>query len=349
MSFHLCRFAAPTLYDTTTVLFVLLLFIFELLPDPLPHVGSASVNNMEAQLLRDMIADRDHAIEKIKRKSQEQLDKEADLLSTLERIRSEAKEQSERNQKEKAELVNAQRVAYERLHLVQADFGRQCSSLHAYCKNAEKEKRDDPSYVMRMQAQLCKAMHSMGITDHQMELVEKHSEAIIKAEKETLSQCTDEKTQSELKSMNDLMAIDIQQREAKAGFESRLGEIFAEQEVLTKQIQESHDSDDDTEPEDDDDDEEEELDEEEKQAKEEMMRVLTERKQEIVRLEKEKEENEDTISELEEQLEELDITEHIEKTNGSHEKKQNGEADEVDVNQKDDGDRETSEAIPSES
>lgn len=271
---------------------------------------------MEAQLLRDMIADRDNAIEKLKRRSQEQLDKESELLSSLDELRSQAEQQSQQIREEKVDLIKAQRVAHERLHLVQADFGRQCSSLHAYCKDTEKDAQEDPAYVMRMQAQLCKAMHSMGISDHQLEMAEKHAETILKYQKETLSHCTEEKTQSELKHMNDLIAIDIQQREVKAGFEERLGEIFAEREVLNKQIEENEDSEEEEEEEEGSDDEEEELDEEEKQAKQEMMKVLTEKKQEIARLEKEQEENEDTITELEEQLEELDIQEQVAVENG---------------------------------
>ena len=32
----------------------------------------------------------------------------------------------------------------------------------------------DSSYVIRMQAQLCKAMHSMGILEHQLEILNQH-------------------------------------------------------------------------------------------------------------------------------------------------------------------------------
>jgi DNA repair exonuclease SbcCD ATPase subunit len=263
---------------------------------------------MEAQLLRDMISDRDKRIEKIRRKNEEFQELELKLSRDLHAVATQAKEQRVRVSKEKAKLAKENEQATAKLEALLSDFRKQGASLRTYCKDVAKEKANDSSYVMRMQAQLCKAMHTMGITDHQMELVEKHAEEIVKYQKEQVARLTEEKTHNELKLMNELMAKDTTRRDEESVFTRKLDEISKERDAVERQIEESRDSGDEEEEEDDEDKEEEE-DEEEKAAKKELMQMLTQRRMEIERLERLQEEQEEQITELEDQVREIQADE----------------------------------------
>jgi len=253
----------------------------------------------EADILRDMVSDRDKRIEKIKRKSEEQRGKELVLSEQLERVAAEVRTQTAVQEKEKAELVQGYRKIAAKLEAMQRDFTQQGASLRKYCVPVRDELNNDPSYVMRMQAQLCKAMHSMGINDHQLEVVEKHADALIKYYKDQITLETDEKTKRELTLMNELMGLDTEKRDLETEFTEKLDAIFKECEALERQIKGNRDSDEES---DEEEDETEEEDEEEKEAKEELMNLLTERRTEIERLEQEQEEKEELIAEMEEQL-----------------------------------------------
>lgn len=259
---------------------------------------------MEAELLRDMIADRDKRIEKIKRKSHEQHEKELVLCRELEQVGAQNTQQRRSIQREKDVLARNYKIAARRLDEVQRNFRQQGASLRTYCGKVKAEQANDSGYVMRMQAQLCKAMHSMGITDHQFQLAKDHCDSIVKYQKEQITSAAEEKTQKELKLMNDMMAQDSERREIETKFEEQLAQITKEREALERQIEENRDSDEES----DDDEEEEESeedDEEEKEAKEELMKMLQERREEIERLQNELEEEDETIQEMEEELEEI--------------------------------------------
>ena len=256
----------------------------------------------EADILRDMISDRDKRIEKIKRKTEEQKAKEIVMSRQLEEVGTQGRKESDERQKEKNELLKEFRKVSEKLGSMQRDFLQQGASLRKYCGPVKSQLQSDPSYVMRMQAQLCKAMHSMGINDHQLELVQKQTDAAVKYEKEQIAQMTDQKTHRELKLMNELMELDTAKRDIETEFTGKLEKITKECETLKSQIAENCGSDDeaDSEEEEADDD-----DEEEKQAKEELMKLLAERRAEIERLVHDQEEKEEIIAEMEEQLQEV--------------------------------------------
>jgi hypothetical protein len=267
---------------------------------------------MEAELLRGMIADRDVRMEKIKRKCEEQATRNIQLCQQLEDISEQASKQSSLIVSEKNILMQQYKLVIDKLEQMQRDFKQQGASLKTYSKDtsaASKAGNGDASYVMRMQAQLCKAMHSLGITDHQMELAMKHTELIVKYQKETLIKCREERTTTELELMNQLIGKDNERRSIEESFSTKLDAIAKERDALERQMEESgHDLNDDDDDDNekaknkDEDGEDEEDDDEEKEVKEELMQLLSERRAEIERLEVLQEEQEEIIAELEEQV-----------------------------------------------
>ena len=251
--------------------------------------------------MRGMIADRDVRMEKIKRKTEELAERNIQLCRQLEEVSTQVAQQTATISSERTALMTQYKTVVDKLDQLQRDFKQQGASLQTYSKDSFVTKiGNDASYVMRMQAQLCKAMHSLGITDHQMELAQKHSDLITKYQKEKLVQCREEHTATELGLMNQLIVKDNERREIEDALLAKLEAIAKERDALERQMEESgHDLEDD---EDGNAEEDEEVDEEEKAEKEELMQLLSERRAEIDRLEQLQEEQEDLIAELEEQL-----------------------------------------------
>lgn len=269
---------------------------------------------MEAELLRGMISDRDQRIERIQQKTEEQRLRAVELSEQLERVGNEVAQQTDACNNEKKEIMRKKCAIVEKLEQTQRDFRQQGVSLQTYSKDKVRDGAD-ASYVMRMQAQLCKAMHSLGITDHQMELAETHADSDIKHLKETQAACTEERTATELELMNQLILKDNERREIESVFTAQLDKIAKEHEALERQIEENggDEDEDDTEAE----DEEDEEDAEEKEAKEEMMKLLTERRVEIETLEQHQEEQEELIAELEDQVRDMEANVQLLKKSGT--------------------------------
>jgi len=268
---------------------------------------------MEAELLKGMIEDRDQCIDMIRRKSGEQQEKERRLREELSEVQETSAAERIEHQTAKTRLLHDREQAEERLEGVQRSLQEQGNSIKGYVSTAgqkEQQRLDDSSYVMRMQAQLCKAMHSMGIMDHQVELMKKHLDVIVKIQKEALSTMTEEKCQMELELMNSLIKSDSERREAEAELKGKADEIQNDIDQVERQISENRESDeeesdeeDGSEEGEDEDEDDEEEDEEEKQMKEELMQLLRDKTAQIEKLEKENELQLETIEELEAEIE----------------------------------------------
>jgi hypothetical protein len=230
----------------------------------------------------------------------------------LEQIRQQSFQQKEQHRKEQKEIIREYKISLEKLSSLQHDFEHQRKSLNSYLGKIRPDQATDPAFIMRMQAQLCKAMHSMGILEHQFELSKTHSESIIKYHKDQIAKTTEEHTHMELKLMNDLVIRDTERCKMEETFMQQMNEINKECEALERQMEENRGSDDDDDDESQDDNnnnnnkddesaEHESEDEAEKQAKEELMKMLQTQKQDIETLEAEIEEKEEMIQEMEEQ------------------------------------------------
>jgi hypothetical protein len=141
---------------------------------------------------------------------------------------------------------------------------------------------DQSSYVMRMQAQLCKAMHSMGMMETQLQLVTGQAEVYTKYLKDSVTGMVEEKSQVELKLMNDLVAADIARREVETTTKEMSEALSREKDELMDKIKRQHKKAEEGGAEDgagEDGNNEEE--------KEELMEILTQGREEIGRLEQE--------------------------------------------------------------
>lgn len=280
-------------------------------------------NSEEAALLRSMIADRDFRIVIIRQKISDLVVKQQRLLDELDDATEQSAKQQISNQSEKTNLLHLEQLTTEQLHHVEDDLQKQGSSLAAYANMtndvfivSDSSSGNDPNHsggvdqhlVMRMQAQLCKAMHSMGILDHQFEMSQALGQDAIKALRDVLTRLREAKTQLELNLLNDLMAADILKREAEADFKKQVNDLAKQVRQLQKKLendeneQEQHNSEHDEPSKNKDEDftETENPDEdfELNKTKQDMLNLLEQRNQQIKELEKKLDAQEEELSKL---------------------------------------------------
>ena len=251
---------------------------------------------MEKELLNQMIQDRDRRIASIKRKMEDQFLKMSKFQEELAEIKSK-RETSEIDHMDELTMLMEKKDEGERaLGRLQNDLKQQQGdSLQLYAEVIKRDAannipdRTDSSYVMRMQAQLCKCMHSMGIMENQTELVKSTCDELIKPLKEAVNRTIDEKTNVELQFMNELVMMDNKKREHEEGLKSSLDELRAQIAEIEEKL-ENHQSDSDSDSE---------IDEEEEEEKELLKKELKERNEEIAAVQKEIEEQKERIKQLE--------------------------------------------------
>mmetsp|Transcript_19541 Transcript_19541/g.40275 ORF Transcript_19541/g.40275 Transcript_19541/m.40275 type:complete len:338 (+) Transcript_19541:377-1390(+) len=72
------------------------------------------------------------------------------------------------------------------------------------------------TYVIRMQSQLCKAMHGMGIMETQRQLTKRQMEHILKKAKDVITEMVEQQSEVELQMVNELIVTDTSKREVDA-------------------------------------------------------------------------------------------------------------------------------------
>ncbi len=147
------------------------------------------------------------------------------------------------------------------------------------------------NYVVKMQSQLCKAMHGMGVMETQRHMAKGQTEHILKKAKDVLTEMREEQSNVELKMVNDLIVADNAKREVDSkrteqhqGYSKQKNDLM---EKIERQLDEATENDGEAEN-----------DEALEEAKEELNEVLQEGRQEMERLEKLNAEAEEKIEAL---------------------------------------------------
>lgn len=260
---------------------------------------------MEEELLQEMIRDRESQLEMIRRKMDQQGKK---LERTKDQLEDAKKKYQAGNMERQMEieglvnhhskLVSQYREARESLDMKKQQQGPQLHLYNEIMKSlTSQEEAQDSSYVTRMQAQLCKAMHSMGMVETQLAMSTSQTETLQKVLKEEKSSMVDEKTQVELKLMNDLVAADNVRREVETKVKEQAESFTAEKDALVERIEQQQE-----EPPEEDDDEE----------KEELMEILGEGREEITRMEQENKTELEKLEELKKKVIDLKGGEFVE-------------------------------------
>lgn len=149
----------------------------------------------------------------------------------------------------------------------------------------------DSSYVVKMQSQLCKAMHGMGVMETQRQMTKGQTEHIQKKAKDVVTDMVEEQSNVELKMVNDLILSDNSKRDVDRKrtlqhetFSKQKNDLMEKIERQLDEVDEENTS--------------AENDEEEEEAKEELKEVLEQGREEMKRLEKLNNEAEEIVEAL---------------------------------------------------
>lgn len=253
-----------------------------------------SKTTMEEELLKDMIQERDKKIAQLAVKIEGHEKDMSKVQEELEQFRAGSTDSKLERRREIAALLKARDLGLIKIQKKEKEVRNQNGSLHLYAdilKEAAPESVDS-SYVIRMQSQLCKAMHSMGILEHQLHIVNQISSDVVKTQKDAITAVAEGKTKMELEMMNELVLIDDAKKQVEEEYKPKLEKEQLAVVELRKRLGENDEAaGSDSESED--------------ELEVEMREGLEELKEAIAEMEEETEEQLKTIDSLRAQLKEL--------------------------------------------
>ena len=207
--------------------------------------GKSSGTGEEVDLLKGMIVERDRRIEQltldISNYERKLIQTGDELVQTKTSAASARIEQTQIEQ----DFQRRTHQARQRIKVAEKNVIQQNGGLHVYAnvlKEAAPESADS-SYVIRMQSQLCKAMHCMGILDHQLESLNNYNATTSSSLKAAVTQVVEDKSMVEVKVMNELMRVDDEKRKMEDGIRSSRSELVESQRTFNYQTSDDEGSD----------------------------------------------------------------------------------------------------------
>jgi len=188
-----------------------------------------SRNNMsqEKEILANMVSVRDAQIAQLTH----QLHSTSDALQVAHKD-LQAKSNSRKQQREEhSNTIKKLKEEHTDQRRTLAKFEKSIKSggglrVHEYAQLMKEanDKQVESSYVIRLQAQLCRAMHSLGVMESQLALVKENCSSLIKFMKEDLSHMVDDRTRREIELMNGLARVDSEKRVMAEEMEQKIQE-----------------------------------------------------------------------------------------------------------------------------
>jgi hypothetical protein len=183
----------------------------------------------ETSLLEDMIHERDSHIAALTN----QLHQISDSIHTLSKElhqksiarKQQREEHSQSIKKLKEEHLEQRQKLAKFEQNVKGGGGLRVHEYAALMRSANSSQAQvESSYVIRLQAQLCRAMHSLGVMESQLALVKENCSSLIRFMKEDLSHMVDDRTRREIELMNGLAKVDHEHRVLQEEMEKKINE-----------------------------------------------------------------------------------------------------------------------------
>ena len=181
----------------------------------------------EHSILEDMIQERDSQIASLTN----QLHHTSDSIHTLTKElhqksvarKQQREEHSQSIKKLKEEHLDQRQKLAKFEQNVKGGGGLRVHEYAALMRSANSNQVES-SYVIRLQAQLCRAMHSLGVMESQLALVKENCSSLIRFMKEDLSHMVDDRTRREIELMNGLAKVDHEHRVLQEEMEQKINE-----------------------------------------------------------------------------------------------------------------------------
>lgn len=183
-------------------------------------------------------SDRENELEEAVNKIRERKDAEiADLRSETADLRAALNSASLRHQLELEERNRQYRLMKTRLEQMGRDM-KDKDSIYEYCKMIKEAAphRTDTQYVIKLQAQMAKVLHEMGVMGNQLTAMKQGCDGVVASLHADMSKIVHDKSKAEQQFMNDLMVLEEEKRKLKEEYEERLHEKDGEIEALKKKV-----------------------------------------------------------------------------------------------------------------
>mmetsp|Transcript_16924 Transcript_16924/g.23210 ORF Transcript_16924/g.23210 Transcript_16924/m.23210 type:complete len:296 (-) Transcript_16924:101-988(-) len=193
------------------------------------------MSSMELPLLKDMVKERDEKIASLvkTRESQElQIEK---YHAETEQVQMISEEQKKSYQSQIEQIKKSKQDCEEKIEELTREM--QARNVADYV-TAVKVNNSNPMYVLCAQAQLCMAMHKMGILENQLTMVKEGCQSFVKSVNEEISGQIDDKCKFEVELMSQLAILDGNSRTLEEKQNERLSNAENEEEELKKEAAE---------------------------------------------------------------------------------------------------------------
>eukprot|EP00521_Asterionellopsis_glacialis_P015827 CAMPEP_0195303352 /NCGR_PEP_ID=MMETSP0707-20130614/32609_1 /TAXON_ID=33640 /ORGANISM="Asterionellopsis glacialis, Strain CCMP134" /LENGTH=286 /DNA_ID=CAMNT_0040366861 /DNA_START=80 /DNA_END=940 /DNA_ORIENTATION=- len=183
---------------------------------------------MEEALLHQMIGEREARINEMKEKLRILQEEKIDAMELkLEVQKDKTSQLGQKFEKRVGEYKRDQAKLKRQISTKSRELTHQSASLHLYMDIMRDIMPElvHSTYVIRMQSQLCGAMHAMYILDQQMEMLKKHCNMIIKPLRDVIANNEDEKCNIDLSLMNELVAMDDEKRIMEESYKEKLRKV----------------------------------------------------------------------------------------------------------------------------
>lgn len=183
--------------------------------------------NEEKGILANMVSERDAQIAQLTHQLHSTSDTlqlaHKDLQAKSNSRKQQREEHSNTIKKLKEEHTDQRRTLAKFEKSIKSGGGLRVHEYAQLMKEAN-DKQVESSYVIRLQAQLCRAMHSLGVMESQLALVKENCSSLIKFMKEDLSHMVDDRTRREIELMNGLARVDSEKRVMAEEMEQKIQE-----------------------------------------------------------------------------------------------------------------------------
>eukprot|EP00978_Attheya_sp_CCMP212_P031425 scaffold118712_cov51-Attheya_sp.AAC.1 len=165
--------------------------------------------NMEIDLLRGMIKERDAKIQEINKREINQRRKREQLLRNLKSVKEIHAQTMLENQEDIESIQEKLLLSQQDLQAMEREM-RATGAIHLYTSLLKSSDRKNigTGYVIRFQAQLCKAMHTMGMLENQVLVTSTYSNEQIKSLQGEIHGMTEERAKIEKEILTQLVEKD---------------------------------------------------------------------------------------------------------------------------------------------
>mmetsp|Transcript_21790 Transcript_21790/g.31195 ORF Transcript_21790/g.31195 Transcript_21790/m.31195 type:complete len:518 (-) Transcript_21790:56-1609(-) len=188
---------------------------------------SANMMTDQSSLLEEMIHERDSQIANLTNQLHQTSDSIHTLTKELHKKSHTRKQQREEHSQSIKQLKEEHLDQRQKLakfeQMVKGGGGLRVHEYAALMRSANSN-HVESSYVIRLQAQLCRAMHSLGVMESQLALVKENCSSLIRFMKEDLSHMVDDRTRREIELMNGLARVDHEHRVLQEKMEKKITE-----------------------------------------------------------------------------------------------------------------------------